>query len=350
MTQIESKSSSQNKTASDRPAENGGAVHGSLRGYAYIALATCSWGIAAALGRAVFTGRLQIGGETLKSIDPVILSQTRTTFAFMVLMPLLLGIRGKQGIRMSRGEILQCMLLGTAGVAGSNYFYYLAIQRTSVATAIILQYLAPVFVLLYMLLRKLQPATFQRLSGVSLAVVGSILAIGVVSSSKNFPFVEMSSGQVRFDRIGVSAGIIAALCFGFYNIFGRHLIETNDRWRVLLYAMMGAAIGWLILNPPWKVIAAHYTGAQWLFLFVFAVMSMLIPYSFYFTGLQYLDATRAIVTSCLEPVFAILIAAFALGELVTPVQIAGIVVTLAATVLVQLPDRKGKAIPVELME
>jgi drug/metabolite transporter (DMT)-like permease len=116
--------------------------------------------------------------------------------------------------------------------------------------------------------------------------------------------------------------------------------------------MMGAGVGWLFVNPPWKIAAAHYSGEQWSFLFAFAIISMLIPYGFYFAGIQYLDATRAIVTSCLEPVFAILIAAVALGELLGPVQVVGIIVTLSATVLIQLPDKraKGEAIPVEMME
>ncbi|HEX8924168.1 MAG TPA: hypothetical protein VF786_00170, partial [Terriglobales bacterium] len=53
--------------------------------------------------------------------------------------------------------------------------------------------------------------------------------------------------------------------------------------------------------------------------------------------------TRAIVTSCLEPVFSIAIAAAALGETVSGVQIAGVVVVLAATVVVQLPEKQQEA-------
>jgi drug/metabolite transporter (DMT)-like permease len=56
-------------------------------------------------------------------------------------------------------------------------------------------------------------------------------------------------------------------------------------------------------------------------------------------GLEHLDPTRAIVTSCLEPVFAIVIAAVALGETVNSFQILGIAVVLTATILVQIPER-----------
>jgi drug/metabolite transporter (DMT)-like permease len=327
-------------------------THGSLRGYLFIALATLSWGSSATLGRAIFTGRFHVGGVVLQPIDPVILSQTRTTFTFLLLMPILLMRRGKGGLGLTGGELWRAMLLGAGGIAGSNYFYYFALEKTTVATAIILQYLAPAMVLIYMLARRLQPATLQRLSGVAMALIGSVLAIGLTRWGGRFPFFGLRTHDLRFNAIGVAAGLAAAFCFAFTNVFGRSLVEETDRWRVFLYSMMGAGLLWLIVNPPWKIVAAHYTSGQWVFLFMFAVASMLVPYGFYFTGLQYLDATKAIVTCCLEPVFAIVIAAMALGETLGAAQIVGIVVTLAATVLIQIPDKKtrAEAIRMEMME
>jgi hypothetical protein len=38
--------------------------------------------VSATLGRAAFTGRLFPGSQTLAPVDPLILSQTRVTFAF----------------------------------------------------------------------------------------------------------------------------------------------------------------------------------------------------------------------------------------------------------------------------
>jgi DME family drug/metabolite transporter len=70
------------------------------------------------------------------------------------------------------------------------------------------------------------------------------------------------------------------------------------------------------------------------------LISVLAPFSLYFAGLQHLEPTRAIVVSCLEPVFSIVIAAVALGELLRPLQTLGIVLVLVAIVIVQLPDRK----------
>ena len=85
---------------------------------------------------------------------------------------------------------------------------------------------------------------------------------------------------------------------------------------------------------------------------VFSLFSVLGPFSCYFAGLQYLEPTRAIVVSCLEPVFSIVIAAIVLGELVRPMQTFGIVLVLIAIVLIQLPEReaRGEELLVEPIE
>jgi drug/metabolite transporter, DME family len=301
-----------------------------VRGYAFIAAATLLWGIAATLGRAAFTGRLLPSGQTLQPIDPLILSQSRTTISFLVLFPILMFRRGWRNLRLPAAEFGRIVLLGLMGVAASNYLYYLAIQRTNVATAIILQYTAPVLVLLYMVARGLQKATAQRVAAVGLAVVGSALAIGVVGA-----------GGFRLDPVGVMAALLAAVSFAFYNIAGHQILGRHDRWIVLLYTTFSAGAFWMIVNPPWKLAAAHYSGLQWGFLAVFALVSVLGPFSFYFAGLQHLEPTRAIVASCLEPVFSIVLAALLLGEALRPVQTLGIVIVLAAIVIVQLPERAG---------
>lgn len=310
-----------------------------LRGYFFIAAATLFWGISATLGRAAFTGRLA-GGNAVRPIDPLILAQSRTTISLLLLAPILLLIRRDLSkLKMSPRDIGLCLMLGVLGMAASNYFYYLSIQKTSVATAIILQYTAPIWVLLYMLARRLQRPTVQRVLSVALAVFGSALAIGI-----------FSSGDIKINTVGVIAAQIAAVSFAFYNVVAGGILQRYDRWRVLLYVLLGAALFWQFINPPWKIAAAHYSGDQLLFMLVFAVTSILIPFSLYFGGLQFLDATRAIVTSCLEPVFSIVIAAIFLGEVVGPLQDLGIVIVLLSTILVQMPDRKKHEAPAVVVE
>ena len=207
------------------------------------------------MGRAAFTGRLLPSGKALQPIDPLILSQSRTSFSFLVLFLALLWRRGLGKLRLPAADLGRMVVLGVLGVAASNYLYYLAIQKTNVATAIISQYTAPVLVLLYMVSRGLQKPTLQRVAAVGLAVVGSAFAIGAAGAN-----------GFRLDPVGVAAAIGAAVSFSFYNIGGHRILARYDRWIVLLYTTLGASAFWLIVNPPWKLLAAHYSSTEWGFL------------------------------------------------------------------------------------
>ncbi|HWZ81440.1 MAG TPA: DMT family transporter [Terriglobales bacterium] len=300
-----------------------------LRGYLYIGAAALFWGVAATLGRAVFTGR--IPGVQLGAIDPLILSQSRTTLSLFLLLPILLVQRGAQALRVPGRDLIRFLLIGVLGVAASNYLYYLAIQRTNVAVAIILQYTAPVWVLLYTVLRGGRRPSLRRGAAVALAVAGCVLAVGFVGS-----------GNLRLDTVGVIAALLAAFSFAFYNVGGHSVLAGYDRWKVLLWVLASAATFWIFVNPPWKIWAAHFSAGQWGFMLAFSLVSVLGPFSCYFAGLQHLEPTRAVVVSCLEPVFSIVFAAIALGELLRPLQTVGIVVVLFAIVLIQLPERTAR--------
>jgi drug/metabolite transporter (DMT)-like permease len=322
------------------------AVPHPLRGYFYIGSAALLWGVSATLGRAAFTGHLLLGfslGASLKKIDPLILSQSRATLSLAVLLPVLLARRGASALRVPGRDLVRFFLLGILGVAASNYLYYLAIQRTNVATAIILQYTAPVWVLLYTVARRTQRQrpSLRRVSAVGLAVAGCALAVGFVGS-----------GGFRMDAVGVTAALLAAFSFAFYNVGGHRVLARYDRWKVLLWVLVATSTFWIFVNPPWKIVAAHYGRAQWGFMLLFSLLSVLGPFSCYFAGLQHLEPTRAIVASCLEPVFSIVIAALVLGELLRPVQTVGIVLVLVAIVLIQLPERmaRGEELLVEPIE
>jgi drug/metabolite transporter (DMT)-like permease len=312
-----------------------------LRGYFYIGSAALFWGISATLGRAAFTGHLFPGGASLGKIDPLIISQSRVTLSLIVLLPVLLARRGAAALAVPGRDLVRLVLLGVLGVAASNYFYYVAIQRTNVATAIILQYTAPVWVLLYMVARGGPRPSWRRTVAVGLAAVGCVLVVGLVGS-----------GGFRMDLLGVTAGLLAAFSFACYNVGGHSLLARYDRWKVLLWVLVGTAAFWIVVNPPWKILAAHYGSGQWGFMAVFSLVSVLLPFSCYFAGLQHLEPTRAVVASCLEPVFSILLAAVVLGELLRPVQTLGIVLVLAAIVLIQMPERpaRGEELVVEPIE
>jgi drug/metabolite transporter (DMT)-like permease len=295
-----------------------------LRGYFFIAMATLCWGGAAAFGKKIFNGGVFSGHA---SISPVVLTQTRTCFTVLVLAPLLWLRFGRSIFKINRADLVLCALVGTLGVACSNYFYYLAVQKSTVSLAITVQYIAPVWVLLYMVGRGKEPATLQKTVAALVAVIGTALAIGVFYSG------------VQFNAIGFYAAVLASFGYSFYNIAAQGLVTRNHQFTVMFYVLSSAAILWLVVNPPWRLLAQNYSHQQWEFFLLFACLSMVLPYMLYLSGLKYLDPTRAVITSCLEPVFAILFAVILVRETLRPLQVVGIAAVLAATVMVQIKPK-----------
>jgi drug/metabolite transporter (DMT)-like permease len=296
------------------------------RGYFFIALATFCWGAAATFGKAIFNGSLFAGHALL---SPMVLTETRTSFTVLVLGPLLLVRFGRSIFKVNRNDLTLCALVGTLGVACSNYFYYLAVQKSTVSLAITVQYTAPVWVLVYMVGRGRERVTLQKSVASLLAMIGTALAIGMFHSA------------VPLSVIGVCSALLASFGYAFYNIAGQGLVTRNHPFTVMFYVLLSAAIMWLIVNPPWLLVQRNYSYDQWKFLFVFACLSMLLPYMLYLSGLKYLDPTRAVITSCLEPVFAVLFAVLFVHETLFPLQVAGIAAVLVATVMVQIKPRSA---------
>jgi drug/metabolite transporter (DMT)-like permease len=291
-----------------------------VRGYLLISAATLCWGGAANFGKAVFSGRLFAGQEP---ISPLVLTQARTTIAALVLGIFLLLWKGPRRLRMTARDLRLCAFIAVFGLAGSNFFYYWAVQKTAVAIAITVQYTAPVWVLLFMVARRRQKATLGRVAAVLLALSGVALASGVFSP------------DVHVSRMGVLAALLAAFSFSVYTIGAQDLVARNHPLHVMCYALLSSALLWLCVNPPWRLLRQHYSAGQWGFLFLFACFSTLLPYTFYFNGLKYLDPTRAIITSSLEPVFAALFAAVFLGEALGGMQMTGMAAVMMATILAQ---------------
>ena len=152
------------------------------------------------VGKAIFNGSL-FAGHAL--ISPVVLTQTRTTFTVLMFGPILLLRFGRRIFSISRRDLILCGLAGTLGVACSNFFYYYAVQKSTVSLAITVQYTAPLWVLIYMVARGRERATLQRTAAALVAMVGTALAIGVFQRGIKFSLIAV---------VGRSAGFLW-LCF-----------------------------------------------------------------------------------------------------------------------------------------
>ena len=285
-----------------------------FKGYLFILGATLFWGVSATLAKVLFT----------RHVDTLVLVQMRMTLSCIILLAFFLLFK-RHLLRVRAGDLYRFALLGIAGMAGSNFTYYFTIRETNVATAILLQDMAPLLVVAYAAASGDESLGLRKIGAGLLSFAGCYLVV----AGRDFSGFSMS-------RIGLLSGIGSAACWAFTNVWLRRLLKRYSVWTCLIYALLFASVFWMAINPPWSVASAGYTPSLWAVFFGFAMISILIPHSFYFAGIRELTASQAIITATFEPVVAILSAFMILGELLTGVQLAGAAIVLVAVAVLQL--------------
>lgn len=192
-------------------------------------------------------------------------------------------------------------LLSGFGAVGVGLFYVsfqLANFLTSVAVAVVLLYTAPVFVMLGARLLLGESLTGRKM-GVALVVV-----LGVAATS-----LGAAGAEVRLSAAGVLWGVVAALAYSAYYLFGRRYLPRFGVMRTLVYSLLS---GTVVLG-----VAAAAVGqaprlslpvAAWPLLLALALGATLLANSLYYWGLSRIEAGHAAVIASVEPVVAALLA------------------------------------------
>lgn len=324
----------------DSPETTSGRGH-AWKGYALAALAALCWATGGLTAKWLFT---PTGPDTAAwrvpplgmTVDPVVLSGARAFSAFAALI-IYLVISRRYALRISWRHLPFFALFGVVGLAGVHFTYFKAISYTNVATAILLEYLAPVIVLIVSVIFLGQRLTWTLPTGVGLSILGCALVVGVIGGD-----------GLAVSPEGIAWGLASAVFFAAYSLMGRYAARRFSPWTTLVYGLGFASIFWLLyLGGPWGAADAFAAPASTAAVLFIAVASTIIPFAAFLKALHYIDPTRATIVATLEPVIAGVAAFVALGETFGAIQMLGGVLVLGAIMLIQAP---GVAEPVRPFE
>lgn len=301
-------------------------VHSSSRGYLYALAAAVLWGGSGAAAKFLFHS----------GMTPFELVQARLTITAAGLL-LWLGLRRPERLRIDRKDIAYFAVFGVVGMAGVQFTYLFAISKIHVAAAILLQYLAPTFIVLHSVV-----FARERLNRVTLAALaGATLGCYLVVGAYNLDLLTMNLA-------GIVSGLLSAVCFAWYSIHGEYGMRRYDPWTVLFYAMLFAALVWNVCHPPLAVFRRGWEASQWLWMAYIGILGTMVPFGLYLESINLIRASRASITATLEPITAGVVAYFFLGETMAPLQLLGAVLVIAAIILLQLTKAEDANAPARL--
>lgn len=281
-----------------------------ITGIFFIAVSAAAFGTLAIFGRFAYAD----------NVDTFTLLFLRFGFsaAFMILALIL----RKESV--PRGTIfLQLVGMGAIGYAGQAFLYLTAIKYASAGLVALLLYLYPFFVALLSVFFLKEKLTLVKVVALILALIGTALTVGPIS------------GQA----LGAILAIASALVYSVYIMVGANVMKHVGALQssAVIFASAGALYGSIA-----AVNGFHFpqTNFGWLIIGGVVVVSTVIPVVAFLAGLERIGPTNAAMLSTLEPAVTVLLAAWFLKEILSPIILLGGAIILVAVVLAARSELK----------
>lgn len=260
--------------------------------------------------------------------------------AIVLAIPAVLAMRGRWVL--VRTNWLSILLFGLFGVGACQLCYFLAVQRLDVGVALLLEYLAPVLIVLVLWVRHQKRPSAATIAGTLLSLLGLIAVLDLTGAS-------------TIDPIGVLWGLGAAVGLTVYFFISA---KVDGALPPIMLSAGGMAVGAItmllvgalgILPMTFAAGSGSFAGFQtpwWAALIGLIMIATVFSYTTGVMAARALGSKVASFISLTEVLFAVLWAWLLLSELPGLVQLFGGLLIVAGVVLVRVDElralRKGQ--------
>ncbi|MER2171760.1 MAG: EamA family transporter [Psychrobacillus psychrodurans] len=207
------------------------------------------------------------------------------------------------GVWKDRRIAVQLFIFGILGMLAVQYTYMASINHGNAAVATLLQYLAPVMIIIYLILRKKAALTRQDLLTVSLALGGCF-----------FLLTNGSLSDLSVPTPSIVWGVLSGVAVAFYTLYAVPLLKQYDSLVIVGWAMIIGGVALSFIHPPWQMDFTSLTVEAYVYLVFVTIFGTMIAFWFYIESLQSLSAKETSLIGSLEPLAAVLTTVFWLKE------------------------------------
>jgi drug/metabolite transporter (DMT)-like permease len=261
-----------------------------LKGFLMVLLAASLWGISGTVAQRLFQ---------LEGINPGWLTTVRLIVSGSLLLLVAKSQSKDRSIRQiwkDRHDRRQVLIFGLFGMVGAQYTYFAAIQAGNAAVATVLQYLAPLFIILYMAVRAWRLPDTRQLLALATAVSGTFLLV-----------TDGSFEQLSVPLPAVIWGIVNAMSVAFYSLYPKRLLQQWGSTLIVGWAMLIGGFGMALFHPPWAVETGHWSLSTVVSIVFIIIFGTLIPFCLYLDSLRYITPAVASLLTSAEPLSALLV-------------------------------------------
>lgn len=282
-----------------------------------VVLAGVLWGCIS-----IFIRRLSAAG-----FDSLEISFVRLVIA-AICFTAYLAVKDRKKLRIRLRDSYLFIGTGIISVALFNTCYFYTMINSQASIAVVLLYTSPVFIMILSAILFKERITVRKLCVVAITFAGCLCVTGALEGAAAI------SGTVLL------TGLASGLFYALYTIFGKYALAKYDTMTVTGYTFLFGAVGSIPLGKPGDVVSKIIADPELIVWCVgIAVFSTVLPYLFYTWGLQRMDSCKASILVAVEPLVGAVLGMCFYGESHGIIKIIGIVLILAAIVVLNLPTR-----------
>ena len=224
---------------------------------------------------------------------------------------------------------LLLLVLSGAFIGFNWIFLFEAYRYTTVATATLCYYMAPIFVILVSPLFFKEKLTLKKSICVAVAITGMVFVSGILQSGFN------ATKEMK----GVVLGLMAALLYAGVVVMNKHIksVSAFDKTIVQLGTSAVVLLPYTMLTE--NLAEIKFTPTLIIMLCIVGIVHTGIAYTLYFGVMDKLKAQTVALFSYVDPVVAILLSAVILHENIGVWGYIGAVLVLGATLVSELPEK-----------
>lgn len=289
------------------------------KGITYAITGTMLWGMSGTVAQYIFTGY---------HVSPLWLVGVRLLSAGLLLLIWEFVTNGKQvfSVWRDRRNWMMLLIFAFLGMLPSQLTYFMAIKYGNAPTATVLQFLGPLFIIIYLtLMAKKLPRRIDVIS-IVIALVGTYLLVtnGHLTSLALAP-------------IALFWGVLAGLSQASYTLLPRQLLTQFDAKAVVGWAMFLGGLPFTIMLGHQSMPNLDVTGGLWLLFII--VAGTMFAYLLYLQSIRYILPSVTGMLSAFEPLTATVLSILFLNTPMTVVELVGGLLILATVFLQALPTR-----------
>ncbi|MBA1352921.1 EamA family transporter [Staphylococcus cohnii] len=225
----------------------------------------------------------------------------------------------------NKHSLFQLFIFSIFGMLLVQYAYMVSINFGNAAIATLLQYIAPVYIIIWYVIRRKERFKLFDLIAIVLTLSGTFLLLTNGSFSK----LVVSTPSVIW-------GIISGLALAFYTLYATQLLTRFPSILVVGWAMLISGIVMNFKAPIWQFDWSNLTGSTALYLTFGIIAGTAIAFFFFIESLNYLSAKETTLFGTIEPVMAILASALWLNVTFRSFQLIGILLIIVLILALSL--------------